>query len=78
MNNLQLYLSIGIPTFAVLLAWLSNKADIRDSENRLSSKIDKVDSRIDVLRAEMNGLCKEIYEALIPLHKRMAKLEAGN
>jgi peptidoglycan hydrolase CwlO-like protein len=89
MNNIQLYLSIGVPTFAVLLAWLSNKSDIKDSEKRLTSKIegvesrleskiDKVDSRIDTLRSEMNGLRKEIYEALIPLHERTAKLEARN
>jgi len=70
MNNMQLYLTIGLPMLLVLLAWLSNRADI----NRLS---DKVDNRIDVLRAEMNGLRKEIYEALIPLHERMARLEAG-
>jgi division protein CdvB (Snf7/Vps24/ESCRT-III family) len=83
MTNIQLYLTIGVPSFValiswvtVILAWLSNKADIRDSETRLSYKIDKVDSRIDVLRAAMNGLRKEIYEALIPLHERMARLEA--
>jgi peptidoglycan hydrolase CwlO-like protein len=95
MNNTQLYLTIGVPSFValiswitVILAWLSNKADIRDSETRLSSKIDKVESniehkiekvdgRVDTLRGEMNGLRKEIYEALIPLHERMARLEAG-
>ncbi len=75
MNDTQLYLSIGIPTVTIILAWLSNKSDI----NTLRTEV-KADNA--ALRAEMNGLPteminlrKELYEALIPLHERMAVIE---
>ncbi len=68
MNDTQLYLSIGIPTVTVILAWLSNRADM----NSLRAEV-KADN--NALRAEMINLRKEIYEALIPLHERMAVIE---
>jgi sensor domain CHASE-containing protein len=79
MNDTQLYLSIGIPTVTVILAWLSNKADM----NTLRSEVKADNSalraefkaEINALRAEMMNLRKEIYEALIPLHERMAVIE---
>jgi len=79
MNDTQLYLSIGIPTVTVILAWLSNKADthgLRSELNALRAEV-KADistlrSDNQALRAEMMNLRKEIYGALIPLHERMA------
>ena len=49
MNNTQLYLSIGVPTLTVILAWLSNRSDI----NRLN---DKVDRMAETLRTEMTAI----------------------
>lgn len=81
MNNTQLYLSIGVPTFAVILAWLTNRSDI----NRLSDKIDKVGEalraemialRVDINR-DMIALRKEIHEDLVLLHERVVKVEAS-
>jgi sensor domain CHASE-containing protein len=68
MNDTQLYLSIGIPTVTVILAWLSNKADM----NALRTEV-KADN--NAFREEIINLRKEIYEALIPLHERMAVIE---
>lgn len=68
MNNTQLYLSIGVPTFAVLLAWLSNRADI----NGLNEKFDELG---DSLRAEMIALRREIHQDLLMLHERVVKVE---
>jgi len=84
MNDTQLYLSIGIPTVTVILAWLSNKADMsafRSELNALRAQMKADNSalraefkaEINALRAEMMNLRKEIYEALIPLHERMAR-----
>jgi len=107
MNNLQLYLTIGIPSFMVILAWLTGWAN----SNRLSDKIDRTDAKADrtaeTLTAKMDKLAEmqnakmdklaEMLNAkldrmieqqhkdamalqgyMIPLHERMAKLEAGN
>jgi hypothetical protein len=86
MNNTQLYLSIGIPTLTVLLAWLSNRSDI----NRLTDKVDAMDrrlnGRIDDLSQRLSGRIDASIEAhhkdnlslmsyMVPLHERMAKLE---
>lgn len=75
MNNIQLYLSIGVPTFAVLLAWLSNRADI----NRLNDKVDRLG---DTMRAEFTSIRNDHHKDnltlmgyMVPLHERMAKLE---
>ncbi len=68
MNNTQLYLSIGVPTFAVLLAWLSSRADI----NRLNEKVDKP---AESMRAEMIALRCEIQRDLLMLHERVVRVE---
>jgi hypothetical protein len=68
MNNTQLYLSIGIPTFAVLMAWLSNRSDI----NRLDAKLDEFG---DALRGEMITFRREIHQDLLMLHERVVKVE---
>ena len=61
MNNTQLYLTIGVPTFMVLLAWLSNMNRIAD---RLEGKIDKL---AESLRNEMTNLRREIHSDMVPL-----------
>jgi hypothetical protein len=38
LNNVQLFLSIFIPSFLVILSWLSNRSDIR----ALDTKLDRV------------------------------------
>ena len=79
MNNTQLYLSIGIPTFTVILAWLANRADL----THLGGRIDRLDSRLDTLDNRIDAMSKSHHEDMkmlmgymVPLHERMAKLEA--
>ena len=60
MNNTQLYLSIGIPTLTVILAWLANRSDL----NRLS---DKVDRNAETLRAEMTAMRNDHHKDLVSL-----------
>ena len=74
MNNTQLYLSIGVPTLTVILAWLSNRSDM----NRLNDKVDRL---AENLRAEMTAMRNDHHKDnlalmgyMVPLHQRMAKL----
>ncbi|HZL27402.1 MAG TPA: hypothetical protein VFC39_12835 [Acidobacteriaceae bacterium] len=79
MNNTQLYLTIGIPTLTVILAWLSNRSDI----NRLNDKMDRlgdtlrgeIDKMGNSLRAEMIAFRREVHEDLLMLHERVVKVE---
>ena len=64
MNNTQLYLSIGIPTLTVILAWLSNRSDI----NRLNDKVDamnaRLSGRIDAMNELLSGRIEELNQRL--------------
>jgi hypothetical protein len=78
MNNTQLYLSIGIPTLTVILAWLSSRSDL----NRLNDKVYRL---TESLRAEMTSMRNDHHKDnlalmgyMVPLHERMAKLEPRN
>ena len=78
MNNTQLYLSIGVPTLTVILAWLSNRSDI----SRLNDKVARL---AETLRAEMSAIRGDHHKDnmalmgyMVPLHERMAKLEPRN
>lgn len=55
MNNTQLYLSIGIPSFLVILAWLSNRADIQKMGDRLDKGQDQMRQEMIALRREMQA-----------------------
>ncbi len=71
MNNTQLYLSIGVPSFVallswvtVILAWLSNRSDL----NRLSDKVDRLgeslNGKIDSQGESLNGKIDSQGESL--------------
>lgn len=78
MNNIQLYLTIGIPTITIVLAWISNRSD----NHRTNDKIDRLG---ESLRTEMVALRNDHHKDnlalmgyMIPLHERMARLESQN
>ena len=53
MSNQQLYLSIGIPSLLVVLAWLSNRSDIAELRRDVRD-----------MRSEMYHEFKEFYRTL--------------
>ncbi len=70
MNNTQLYLSIGIPTLTVILAWLSNGSDI----NRLNDKVYRLG---DSLRAEMTTFRREKHESMLDFRRESHEAMIG-
>ena len=78
MNNIQFYLSIGVPTFAVLLAWLSNRSDLNRLADRLDGKIERFDAKLDKLAEQQHKDAMMLQSYMIPLHERMARLEHSN
>ena len=90
MNNTQLYLSIGVPSFLVILAWVSNRADIQRMADRIDRHAETMRAEMIALRreinadfvafrkevnAEMTAFRREIHSDMVPLHERMAKIE---
>jgi hypothetical protein len=60
MNNVQLYLTIGIPTFTVLLAWFSNRSEMNKRFDAVDKRFDAVDKRMDGIDKRMDGIDKHI------------------
>ena len=61
MNNTQLYLTIGIPSFVallswvtVILAWLSNRSDVHRQNERIDSLRSEMRFEFRDLSGEMN------------------------
>jgi hypothetical protein len=90
MNNSQLYLSIGIPSILIVLAWISNRSDVtalRSEMTQLRKDIanDMTQLRKDIasdmaqlrkdLHTEMAQLRDSIHHDMILLHERVAIVE---
>lgn len=71
MSNLQLYLTIGIPTFTVILALLISLFQ----NNRLSDKIDKLSDRMDRIAEQHHRDILMLMSEIVRLNDRVAKME---
>jgi hypothetical protein len=71
MTNTQLYLSIGIPSVLIILAWLSNRQDLRD----LSSRMDRMDTKIDRHYENFNNQVTTLLTAIHTVSERVTRLE---
>jgi hypothetical protein len=83
MNNTQLYLAIGLPMFTVLFAWLAGRAELNRNVDRLDRTMESLRSDIGSLKTELIAIRNDHHKDLVslmgfmvPLHERMAKLEA--
>ena len=54
MTNIQLLLSIGIPSLLVIMSWLSNNTRLSNLERRMDSNTDRLDGRVNSLHARMD------------------------
>jgi hypothetical protein len=85
-TNLQLLLSIGIPSFLVVLSWISNNARFTALEARitsLESRILGLENRMTALESHLNEAIMsqhrdslEIMRNMASLHERVALVEA--
>ncbi len=71
MTNLQIYLSIGIPTFTVILALLISLFQ----NNRLSDKIDKLSDRMDRIAEQHHKYILMLVSEIVRPNDRVAKME---
>ena len=75
MSNLQLYLSIGIPTFTVILALLISLFQ----NNRLSDKMDRqfenLGGRMDRIAEQHHKDVLMLMSEIVRLNDRVAKFE---
>ena len=69
MTNLQLLLTIGIPSLLVILSWASNRSDTAALRSEMTAL------RVDINR-DMTSLRDSIHRDMISLHERVAVVEA--
>ncbi len=82
MTNLQLLLSIGIPSFLVVLSWLSNNSRLDAHDKRFDEmewRLDEMERRFevwfqDVIMAQHRDAL-EIMRNMTALHERVAVVE---
>lgn len=69
MTNLQLLLTIGIPSLLVILSWVNSNQRM----SRLEASFDAL--RVE-MRAEMNALRKEVNDKLTEIQVAVARADA--
>ncbi len=72
MTNLQLLLSIGVPTFFVLAGILLNHREVTQLKTDINRQFDKVDSRL----TRIEGDQKQFFKTTGVLDGRMDELSA--
>ncbi len=79
MTDVQLYLAIGIPTFAVLIGILMNvvhhnsvNARFNSIETRFDARLNSIDDRFNRLEVKFDTLISKVIE----LDNRVTRIEA--
>ena len=73
MNNIQLYLTIGIPTFTVILAWLAGHAELNRSVDRIDRSMDALRSEMSSMRAELVSLRNDHHAEFVAIRNEFHK-----
>jgi len=75
MSNIQLYLTIGVPTLAILVGMLMDAVHFSSINARFSSqyaRFNSIDARFNNLEVQFDTLIGKIVE----LHNRVTRIEA--
>jgi hypothetical protein len=75
MNNVQLYLAMGVPTLAVLIGAYFNQRSLERLEGRLSGRIDGLERRMDRLEARLDRIEADLREFYRTLGQHEARLD---
>ena len=68
MNDTQLYLAIGIPSFLVILAWITGMIQT----SRIEDQNAKLSDRLDRLAEQQHKDALTLMGYMVPLHERLA------
>jgi hypothetical protein len=71
MNNVQLYIMVGLPTLTVLVGMFLNQRAFDRLESSLGSRMDRLEARLDRIEADL----REFYRTLGQHDARLDNLE---
>ncbi len=75
MNNTQLYLSIGLPLFTLLLVFLANNRAIDALRSEMKTSSDALRSETSALRTEMQAGFQMLNKRIDDTNERIGRLE---
>jgi hypothetical protein len=68
MTNVQLLLTIGIPSLLIVLSWITNNSRF----DRIEKRLDPHDARFNEILAATHRDALEILRSMTALHERVA------
>jgi hypothetical protein len=71
MNNVQLYIAVGLPTVMVLVGIFLNQRSFDRLESNLGGRMDRLEARLDRIEADL----REFYRTLGQHDARLDNLE---
>jgi len=71
MNNVQLYIAVGLPTVMVLVGIFLNQRSFDRLESSLGGRMDRLEARLDRIEADL----REFYRTLGQHDARLDNLE---
>ena len=74
MNNVQLYIVVGLPTLTVLVGMFINQRSFDRLESQVGSRMDRLEARLDRIKADL----REFYRTLGQHDARLDNLEKRN
>jgi F0F1-type ATP synthase membrane subunit b/b' len=73
-NNVQLYIAVGLPTVLVLVGIFLNQRSFERLESGLGSRMDRIEARLDRIEADL----REFYRTLGQHEVKIENLERRN
>ena len=74
MNNVQLYIALGLPTLTVLVGIFLNQRSIDRLDSSLGGRMDRLEARMDRIEADL----REFYRTLGQHDARLDNMERRN
>jgi len=71
MNNVQLYIAVGLPTVMVLVGIFLNQRSFDRLESSLGGRMDRLEARLDRIEADL----REFYRTLGQHDARLDNME---
>ncbi|MGA3263557.1 MAG: hypothetical protein ABSC47_05875 [Terracidiphilus sp.] len=75
MNNVQLYIVVGLPTLTVLVGMFLNQRSFDRLEGQVGSRMDQLGSRMDRLEARLDRIESDLREFYRTLGQHDARLD---
>jgi hypothetical protein len=75
MNNVQLYIAVGLPTLTVLVGIFLSQRSFDRLESSFGSRMDRIDARLDRIEARLDRVEADLREFFRTIGQHDARLD---